>query len=216
MKKEDLVGQKFGRWTVIAQAEPYRSREGSKKGTRWLCRCDCGNEKIVAATSLKKGRSKSCGCLHIEVNQSLTKHGHAGTIRKGVLKGRSQLYNTWGRMKQRCSNPKVERYPRYGGRGITVCEEWQTFKPFMEWALANGYEEGLQIDRIDNNGNYEPENCRWVTPRENTHNTSRSINLTLNGETHSISEWAEITGIKAGTLYKRYHLGWSTQNILTK
>lgn len=212
MNKEDLMGQKFGRWTVVAPAEPYKNGNG----TRWLCRCECGKERIVAATSLKRGRSQSCGCFHIEVNQSLTKHGHAGTIQKGILKGRSRLYNTWGKMKQRCSNPKVERYPQYGGRGITVCEEWQTFKPFMEWALANGYEEGLQIDRIDNDGNYEPRNCRWVTPRENTLNTSRTINLTLNGETHSISEWAEITGIKAATLYKRYHLGWSTQSILTK
>lgn len=211
MKKEDLKGQRFGRWTVIEPAITYPS-----KGTRWLCKCDCGKERVVAAQSLKRGRSKSCGCLHIDINKSHAKHGCAGTITNGILKGRSRLYNTWGKMKQRCSNPKIERYPVYGGRGIRVCDEWQTFKPFKEWAYKNGYKEGLQIDRINNDGDYEPSNCRWVTPKQNANNTSRNIDITYCGETHSIAVWSELTGIKAGTIYKRYHQGWSIPSILEK
>lgn len=105
-------------------------------------------------------------------------------------------------MKQRCYNPKRDNYERYGGRGIRVCDEWlESSTPFIKWALENGYEDGLQLDRIDNSGNYEPSNCRWVTPKNNSRNTRRSKHLTLNGETKTVAEWCETLPISEFTIY---------------
>lgn len=116
-----------------------------------------------------------------------------------------RLANIWQTMKQRCLNPKREKYPMYGGRGITVCNEWvDHFEPFAKWALANGYEPGLQLDRIDNNGSYSPSNCRWVTPKENSRNTRRTKLLTLFGETKSVAEWCEELPISQYTIYDWY------------
>ena len=118
-------------------------------------------------------------------------------------------------MIQRCTNPNRESYRQYGGRGIAVCEEWaQSFESFYVWAISNGYGDNLQIDRIDNDGNYTPENCRWVTPVENMGNTSRNIHLTFRGETHTLSEWARITGINNETLRETYPAGKSPEEIL--
>lgn len=212
MHKIDLVGKKYGRWTVIAAAEQYPCGQG----TRYLCRCDCGTERIIAATSLVKGRSNSCGCLKIEKCKQAARHGMARhATETGAVVDR--LYNIWGRIKQRCTNPNVERYPNYGGRGIAMYEEWANdFQAFYDWALANGYQDDLQIDRIDNDGDYEPSNCRWVTLKENANNRRSSVFITYQGETKTASQWAEETGIKIGTLLKRYHAGWSVQDVLTK
>ena len=151
--KMDLTGKKFGRLKVLARAD----RGG------WLCLCDCGNQKIVNTHNLTNGLIKSCGCYNKErllgthINQ---KHGMS----------RTRIYITWRNMRVRCTNPKDKRYASYGGRGITVCEEWNTFEPFRDWAIANGYRDDLTIDRIDTNGNYEPSNCRFITRAENNKN----------------------------------------------
>jgi hypothetical protein len=119
-------------------------------------------------------------------------------------------------MMSRCYNPKTERYPRYGGRGITICDEWlHNFPAFRDWAFANGYEEGLTIDRIDVNGNYCPENCRWATTSDQMKNTSTNRYLTLNGETHTLSDWSRLTGIHATTISNRINRGWSLEKALT-
>ena len=156
---KDLTGLHFGRLTVLERVENDKHRKA-----RWLCVCDCGEKTVVVGSDLQKGNTQSCGCFHKEsVAKILAK------INESHGESRTRLYQTWGMMKQRCYNPKSQIYHRYGGRGITVCDEWRNdFEAFREWALSHGYAEGLTIDRIDVDGNYCPENCQWLTRSENT------------------------------------------------
>lgn len=128
----------------------------------------------------------------------------------------SKLYNVWNVMKQRCYNPNNKRYKDWGARGIAVCSEWKDdFMNFYEWAMSNGYKEGLTIDRIDNSGNYEPNNCRWITNKEQARNRRSNINYTINGETRCILEWCEILGLKPKTVYQRIHYyNWTIEQAL--
>lgn len=163
---KDLTGQRFGRLTVLKRA-------GSSSGgaAKWLCRCDCGNETIVYGYSLRIGNTKSCSCMKDE----LAKEIH--TIHAQSM---SRLHKVWAGMKERCHNQKHNRYNRYGGRGITVCDEWKdNFQAFYEWAMANGYDENAPrgqctIDRIDNDKGYSPDNCRWVDAKTQVNNRSVS------------------------------------------
>ena len=135
--------------------------------------------------------------------------------RHGMAK--TTLYRRWVNMRQRCYLPSSHEYEKYGGRGIRVCDEWNNdFIPFMEWAFANGYDNGLTLDRINVNGNYEPDNCRWITHREQQNNRTDNVLLTLNGTTHNMREWSEILGICYQTLQNRKIKGWSDEDILTK
>jgi hypothetical protein len=154
MKALDLAGQRFNRLVAIK-----RYAENTKHGNRkWICKCDCGKEVIVCAGNLRSGHAVSCGCVR-------KPHGDSG----------SNLYNVWVGIKKRCLNPTNHNYKDYGMRGITVCEEWLQFIPFRDWALANGYNKGLQIDRKDVNGNYEPSNCRFVTCTANNQNKRTNV-----------------------------------------
>lgn len=155
-KMIDLTGQRFGRLTVI-------KRNGSKDGhAAWECVCDCGRHTVVNGRYLTSGKTKSCGCLHNELlAERSRKHGMTG----------KRLYRIWHDMKNRCEYPKDKKYSYYGGRGIKVCNEWSTnFESFMTWALSNGYNDSLTIDRINNSGNYEPNNCQWITMKEQCKN----------------------------------------------
>lgn len=153
----DLRGQTFGYWTVL------RFDCVSCKKSKWLCKCQCGTIKSVYSDTLRNGRSTSCGCH----SRDFMKTKKIATT-YGLYHRDKKLYGIWGNMKTRCKNKNIDKYYRYGGRGITVCEEWQEFPAFYEWAIANGYRDGLTIDRINVDGNYEPSNCQWLTRSENS------------------------------------------------
>lgn len=186
---EDLTGQKFGRLTAI-RYDPGK----------WLCRCDCGGSVRVLAANLKKGNSTSCGCKRRE---SQFKHGMSGTPQ----------WHAWQAMRQRCENPNDPAYPNYGGRGIKVCDRWQEFKNFV--ADMGLRPKGYELDRIDNDGPYSPENCRWVTSKANKHNKRTNTRITWEGETLPVTVWAERLGLHPRTLFNRLHRGWSLERAMT-
>lgn len=196
MAIKDLTGKKFGRLTVIKLMGV-----GKDRYSLWFCECDCGNTKLAHAGRLRNGTLRSCGCLHSEQAKENYKH----CIKHGL--SQTRIYSIWKGMLERCENSKSKVYKHYGERGITICEEWKDIKTFYDWALNNGYKDNLEIDRIDNNGNYEPSNCKWSTRKEQTNNERRNIRVEINGEEHTLAQWAEKIGIVENTLQYRYHRG---------
>ena len=189
------VGEKYGRLTVLENHHPK---------DEVLCVCECGNLKIARASNVYYGGTKSCGCLFNEGNNH--KHGGKGT----------RLYQIWKTMRERCNTPSCNSYKHYGAKGITICKEWDDFNVFREWAINNGYSDKLTIDRIDVYGNYEPSNCRWATYKEQANNTTKNHRVEFNGQNLTLSEWADVTGIKMGTIWNRLKKGWSVSDTLTK
>lgn len=196
MNTKNLVGSKYGKLTVIDIAP--RGKGGQ---ARWECKCACGETRKVEEYALKKGLVVSCGCYKREMQ---TKHNMS----------RTKIYKVWAAMKQRCGNENDKSYNNYGGRGITVCDEWrEDFQAFYDWATANGYKEGLQIDRIDNDGDYEPGNCQWTTKKINLRNKRQSVFIEYNNEVHTVAEWSRITGIHRNTLDGRIRSGKPVEEI---
>ena len=190
---DDLSGKRFGRLTVLGL-----DHMNWNSISYWLCKCDCGNEVIVARHNLLRGTTKSCGCYSSEMSRDrLTKHGMTG----------QRLYTIWRGMRRRCIDENDNHYDRYGGRGINVCHEWNDFETFHDWAMHNGYEPGLTIDREDNDGNYCPENCRWVTAMAQANNRSSNRRFTYNGHTKTISEWSLVLNVHKTTLARRIDKG---------
>lgn len=195
----DLTGKRFGRLTAIKE---IRMNKDNRKG--YICQCDCGTKKNILRCHIVAGAIVSCGCYGKEARiKASYKHGMAVSLKED----RPRLYEIWTGMKSRCRNLNNKNY---GGRGIKLCNEWcNDFKVFYDWAMANGYSDDFSIDRIDVDGNYEPDNCRWISQKEQTSNTRRNIKIKINGETKSVDEWSNITGIKYATLLHRYHSGES-------
>lgn len=201
----DLTGQQFGRLTVLSRAEDYVSPKGHKL-VQWLCECECGNKTTVLTSCLRGGRSQSCGCINREISRKrLLTHGDSNT----------RLYSIWASMRERCRNSSDKNYHHYGGRGISVCNEWDSYIIFKEWALNNGYHEDLTLDRIDVNGNYEPTNCRWVTMNIQANNKRNNHYITYNNKTQSMMDWSNEIGINYSTLRKRIRDGWSPEKALS-
>lgn len=198
----DLKGKKFGLLTIKDEA-PQR---GVNRFV--VCDCECGTVGEFRLADVRFGRSTNCGCVRSKkmvarnTTHGLTSH---------------PLYRMWRGMKERCEYSGHAKYFRYGGRGITVCPEWKSnFKSFVDWATVSGYAEGLEIDRINNDGNYEPDNCRWVTVKANRRNTSSNRILVFNGVSKCMAEWAEEIGISADAIKDRLNkLGWSVERALS-
>ena len=194
-ERVNIIGKRFGRLVVLSYSH-------NKGYTRYfLCQCDCGNQTTAAKNALTTGKQISCGCARRE---------RLGKMNK-LPDGYNRLGKIFRAMKKRCYDPSSNRYHRYGARGIKICDEWLSdVNVFREWAVNNGYKDGLTIDRIDNDGDYSPTNCRWVTREEQQNNTSRSVLITYNDKTQSMAQWARELDMPTSTLFNRLKvLGWS-------
>lgn len=201
-KYYSYIGQKFNSLTITDFL-------GKPKGKHYCfrCKCDCGNETIVRVGRVLNGVTKTCGCQGKGYNY----HDSDRLSQKFP-----KLYSVWNTMRHRCYNPKNCKYKNYGGRGIVVCKEWAyKFKPFFKWAMANGYQNGLTIDRIDVNGNYEPTNCRWITMREQYRNRTDNRYVTYKGETKPVVQWCEDLGLPYSTIRARILVGWTPERAFT-
>ena len=195
--RKDLTGKRFGRLTVIGKGDRLR------KSLRWNCFCDCGNSIMVPTEALNIGKSKSCGCLKVDVCKArMTTHGHA-------VNGKpDRVYRIWNAMIRRCYEPLFINFEDYGGRGITVCDTWRASLSQFITDMGQPPSETHSIDRIDVNGNYEPSNCRWATPKEQGRNKRNNVIITHDGVTQCASAWAEQIGVCHSTIQARYKSGW--------
>jgi len=197
MTVKDLTGQRYGKLVVIG-------KDTTTPKNYWIVKCDCGNTKSIFRGHLTANRIDNCGCITLEKRSKKNKtHGETNT----------RLFKIWNGMINRCSNKNNNSYQKYGGRGIIVCEEWHKYIKFRDWALSHGYNDTLTIDRIDVNGNYCPENCRWATNKQQANNRRNTRYFTYKNETHTISEWAEILNINIETLQTRINYKWSMNKI---
>lgn len=204
-KFKNLVGQTFGKLTVVE----YAGKNASGKQTMWKCQCACGKHTVCLGNSIKTGRTRSCGCWNT-IGQRVTTHGCTRN-RKPVPE-----YAVWQTMIRRCTKSKCEKFAIYGARGISVCQQWLTsFECFLA-DMGSRPSPDHSIDRIDNDGNYEPGNCRWATKQEQQRNTRQNRRLTFDGETLCVVEWAEKLGINVDVLRHRLHRGWSVEKSLTQ
>lgn len=208
---KDYTGLRYGHLVMLERAHKYE-KNGSYY---WKCKCDCGNITYATPQSLRSGRQVSCGCVRRESarNVGLKNATHHET--------NTRLFNLWNNILLRCENHNAVSYKRYGGRGIKVCPEWHEYTAFRDWALSHGYNKDAKrgestIDRIDNNGDYEPGNCRFVSMKGQNNNRRNNVRVEYNGESHTISEWAEITGIRYSTLYCRYTDGVRGSRLFAK
>jgi len=194
----NITGQRFGDLEVIKRTQDKISASG-RKSVQWLCRCDCGNEIIIAGSSLKRNITKSCGCLRKNIK---TIHGLSNT----------KMYQVWKGIKQRCNNKNNKAYKNYGGRGIEMCKKWfDNFEIFYK-DMEEKYKKGLTLDRIDNNKGYFKENCRWTTMEDQGNNKRNNVLITYKGETKTLKWWSIYLGINYNTLFSRItKLNWSIE-----
>lgn len=200
MKLYDLKGQRFGRLTVVDR--DYTNRH---KGVYWKCRCDCGNISSVLSCALVSGHTKSCGCIVREMSSIPKSHGLCNTKEHAI----------WKAMRQRCNNSNASNYKYYGGRGIKVCKEWDDFSNFYEWCNKNGFKEGLTLDRIDTNGDYCPENCRWADALTQCNNKRNNHKVKYNGAYLSLMQLERLSGIGHSTIGYRLKSGWTVRQAVS-
>jgi hypothetical protein len=205
---KDLTGFRFNKLVVKGYVG-----KNEHNSALWLCRCDCilGKYKIVITADLKSNHVKSCGCLS---NELLIERNKTN-IRIKHGKSRTRIYRIWQGIKTRCENLDNKRYKDYGGRGITYCKDWEYFEKFQDWAIHNGYTKDLTIDRIDVDGNYEPNNCRWVTNKVQQNNKRYHHLLSYDGKIQNLAQWSEETGLPYNVIWKRIKMGWDIKKILT-
>lgn len=198
---KDLTGLTFGRLTVVKLVRSHGENH------YWLCRCSCGKESTPTGASLRRGNTKSCGCLHREIiSEYSKKHGMHS----------SKIYKRWGAMKSRCNNPNARYYRNYGLRGIKVCDRWQySFENFYA-DMGDPPTPKHTLDRINNNGNYEPSNCRWATRGEQQSNMRRNVLISYKGRTMTASQWSRDLNITLATIYGRVKRGLNPAKILSK
>lgn len=200
----ELVGTSFNRLTILAVAE-----SGRRGASRWLCRCVCGVEKIVLASNVKRGLTKSCGCLSLEITRE------QGFKNAKHRDSNSRTYWVWASMKARCLNPKSQGYKLYGGRGIKVCDRWlNSYEAFL--ADMGEVPLGRSIERDDVNGNYEPNNCRWATTLEQMNNRRSNVIVEFNGRRQNISQWAREMRVSRALIGNRLRAGWPVEKALTQ
>lgn len=195
--KIDMTGMVFGRWTVL------RRTGSDKRGELlWLCRCSCGNESSLTGSSLRSGNSVSCGCYQKD-HPSQRKHGAS----------RTRLYGAWKAMIRRCENANTGAYKDYGARGIRVCERWRhSFENFL--SDMGPRPKGHSIERKNNDGNYEPSNCHWAPSKDQANNTRANRVLSIHGETKTLTQWSEKSGVRVGTIWKRLSVGWNEERAV--
>ena len=200
-KFEDLSGMKFGKLLVI-------ERDYSRKKVYWKCQCECGNTAVVSSGNLKFGYTRSCGCI-------AKKRGHDQLFKHGESRVKNnQMYQTWLSMRRRCYDTKCKDYKRYGARGISICNEWADYINFREWSLNNGFSPNLTLDRIDYNGNYTPENCRWADNITQANNRSSNHLVTYNGKTFTVTQLSREAGIPPKTFLYRINAGWDIEHAV--
>jgi len=200
---KDILGLKFGKLLVIA----FSSRRSNEGSCYWLCKCDCGNEIEIDGKALRSGHTQTCGC---------SKEGAKTKARELYGELGVAIYSRWLNMRKRCLSPKYKSYLDYGGRGISICAEWEDIEVFCNWAIDSGFAPELELDRIDVNGNYCPLNCRWITEKEQNRNKRNNRMITYNGEAKCISEWAEKLKIIRSTLaYRLEHFATVEEAFFT-
>lgn len=209
---EDITGMIFGRLKAIQRIAFDKNHH-----SLWQCECSCEEHNLIVVDiySLKSGHTKSCGCLKKETSCQNGKKSRDKIRQQSTIHGetKTRLYHIWSNMKQRCNNISHKDYPNYGGRGITYCPEWENYLNFRIWAFDNGYNNSLTLDRIDCNGNYSPDNCKWATLIDQARNKRKTLYMTIGGVTHTLCEWAEISGINYRTLKYRFQNGWDESEI---
>jgi hypothetical protein len=199
----DLTGKKIGRWLVLKRVNNHKGR------VAFLCRCECGTEREVLSQFLLNGQSKSCGCLNREKASERMKERNQT---HGLSKTR--LYTIWKNIHSRCLNKNNPVYKHYGGRGITLCDEWRDYKNFYQWSMSNGYKDDLTIDRIDVNGNYEPNNCRWADDYTQHNNTRKNVYVVYKGQRKTASQWSRELKISKCRLYRQLKNGKTLEEII--
>lgn len=206
---EEFIGKKYGRLKINSldkvEKQKYKSKGTTKYRNKFFisCACDCGKNTVKSLDSIRQGNTRSCGCLSTE---NKTSHGMNNT----------KLNSVWRDMRYRCNNSNSDFYENYGGKGVKVCEEWGDFVVFYKWATTNGYAEGLSIDRIDVDGDYEPSNCRWVDMKTQQRNKGNNRKVEYKGKVLCLTEWSEVTGLHPKTIAYRLNSGWSIEEALTK